>query len=165
MIHFPFGPLEIVNLDHRLKRPLRIPRAWGTWIGDPVLRAFPLSRWRRLEGRKENEGETHQGGDEAAVQLPHDGQEAHDVLLDDADPVAGHVDEQRVRRRLHRVRVPLLVVLGLDERLLAVLVHHRVEVHRLAGPVDLVACEEWGAAVCAILHCVNVIHEVYTPTQ
>lgn len=86
---------------------------------------------------------TYESRDEAAVQLPHDGQEAYDILLDDADAVAGHVHQQRVRRRFHGVRVPLLVVLGLDERPLAVLVHHRVKVHRLAGPVDLVACRRW----------------------
>lgn len=81
----------------------------------------------------------HQGGDEAAIQLPHDGQEPDDVLLDDADALPGDVHQEGVGGRLDGVGVPLLVVLGLDEGLLAILVDERVEVHRLARPVDLVA--------------------------
>lgn len=81
---------------------------------------------------------THQGGDEAPVQLPHHSKEAHDVLLDDADAVARYVHEQGVGGGLDGVRVPLLVILGQHEGSLAVLVHHIVEGDGLAGPVHLV---------------------------
>lgn len=79
---------------------------------------------------------THHRGDEPSVVHPHGIEPLDDPLLDDVDAIPDEVDQQGVGRGLHRVRVPLLLELGLQEVPLVVLVHALVGLHGRSGPVD-----------------------------